>query len=518
MNCPNCGLEYTGPVCPACGAAQESAEIISPIPDAPASVQEEAAPEMPPEALLESATDEREPEASDETESEVEAPAEDSGETEDTSETEGADKGASEMEDAALPETAPKKKRNTAAIVLGAVAGLMLIVVVCLAVVITSLSKTGEMPPVIASLQQSLQKSSYHGDRIALQVTDEDGALISEINNRQLSLYYWGEFFYYVNQYGISFDLSQPLDAQAYSEDMTWQDYFLEGAKTSIQQIEALKAAAAKDGFIMPEDYQSEYDSVVEALPDHAASAGFTDADGNGDVLAYIQDSYGEAVTEEDFQQYLYDSYFASAYTEAVYEDFQNRSKDELEAFYDEHAEEMALYGIEKTDLPNVEVRHILIQPETLAEDATEEDENLAREDALTEAQRIYELWKSGEATEDSFAALAEEYTQDPGSASTGGLYEDVYPGQMVTAFNDWCFDESRQPGDTDIVETDYGYHIMYFVRFTDTYEWMAGAAYVAYTEYLDALAAACTVTATKDLALITPDAVEEILASQTAS
>ena len=35
----------------------------------------------------------------------------------------------------------------------------------------------------------------------------------------------------------------------------------------------------------------------------------------------------------------------------------------------------------------------------------------------------------------------------------------------MVTEFNDWCFDESRQPGDHGIVETSYGYHLMYFVE-----------------------------------------------------
>ena len=34
----------------------------------------------------------------------------------------------------------------------------------------------------------------------------------------------------------------------------------------------------------------------------------------------------------------------------------------------------------------------------------------------------------------------------------------------MVPTFNDWCFDESRQEGDTGIVKTDYGYHVMYFV------------------------------------------------------
>jgi len=39
----------------------------------------------------------------------------------------------------------------------------------------------------------------------------------------------------------------------------------------------------------------------------------------------------------------------------------------------------------------------------------------------------------------------------------------------MVTAFNDWCFDEARQVGDTGIVETEYGYHVMYFSGMSDT-------------------------------------------------
>ena len=44
----------------------------------------------------------------------------------------------------------------------------------------------------------------------------------------------------------------------------------------------------------------------------------------------------------------------------------------------------------------------------------------------------------------------------------------------MVTEFNDWCFDESRQPGDTGIVynEGSYtGYHVIYFVG-TDAPYW----------------------------------------------
>ena len=57
------------------------------------------------------------------------------------------------------------------------------------------------------------------------------------------------------------------------------------------------------------------------------------------------------------------------------------------------------------------------------------------------------------------------------GSASVGGLYEGVAEGDMVEAFNDWIFDETRKYGDTDIVKTEYGYHIMFFVGTED--EWI---------------------------------------------
>ncbi|MBQ2384152.1 MAG: peptidylprolyl isomerase, partial [Oscillospiraceae bacterium] len=78
------------------------------------------------------------------------------------------------------------------------------------------------------------------------------------------------------------------------------------------------------------------------------------------------------------------------------------------------------------------------------------------------------EQWKKGDATEDSFAELANKESDD-GDGTTGGLYEDVYPGRMVTNFNDWCFDEARKAGDTGIVETEYGYHVMYYVNDSET-------------------------------------------------
>ena len=34
----------------------------------------------------------------------------------------------------------------------------------------------------------------------------------------------------------------------------------------------------------------------------------------------------------------------------------------------------------------------------------------------------------------------------------------------MVPEFDAWCFDDARKEGDTGLVRTSYGYHIMYFI------------------------------------------------------
>ena len=129
--------------------------------------------------------------------------------------------------------------------------------------------------------------------------------------------------------------------------------------------------------------------------------------------------------------------------------------------------------GSTDNKFPMANVRHILVTPEHAAdeaEDAHADGETYSAEElaaAKQEAEELYAQWQSGEATEESFAELANEKSDD-GDGTTGGLYTNVTPGQMVQAFNDWCFDASRKTGDTGIVQTEYGYHIMYFVGNSD--------------------------------------------------
>lgn len=118
-----------------------------------------------------------------------------------------------------------------------------------------------------------------------------------------------------------------------------------------------------------------------------------------------------------------------------------------------------------------IDVRHILVKFKggTKGENGNTVYSDKEKDAAKKTAQEILDSWKNGEtADEDSFAALAKDKSEDTGSKANGGLYEKVYPGYMVENFNDWCFDQARKAGDTGLVETEYGYHVMYFVKSHD--------------------------------------------------
>lgn len=110
-----------------------------------------------------------------------------------------------------------------------------------------------------------------------------------------------------------------------------------------------------------------------------------------------------------------------------------------------------------RADARLMNIRHILLS----ARRDQASDEELAVAEA--KAQELLAAYQSGEQTEEAFALLAMLNSED-GNAAQGGLYEEVAPGQMVKEFNDWCFDASRKTGDTGVVQTDFGFHVMYYV------------------------------------------------------
>ena len=124
-----------------------------------------------------------------------------------------------------------------------------------------------------------------------------------------------------------------------------------------------------------------------------------------------------------------------------------------------------AFISRDTNDYNLAQVRHILVKA-VADEEGNYSDE--AKAAAKAEAERIYDEWRFGQKTEDSFAALAEQYSEDAGSNTNGGLYDNVMKDQMVEEFDKFCF-EGHAHGDSAVIYGESagsyaGYHVMYYV------------------------------------------------------
>ena len=54
---------------------------------------------------------------------------------------------------------------------------------------------------------------------------------------------------------------------------------------------------------------------------------------------------------------------------------------------------------------------------------------------------------------------IMDEYGEEQG----GGQLYVIEKGYFVDEVDEWCFDRSRQVGDVEIIENDYGFSLCYF-------------------------------------------------------
>lgn len=283
------------------------------------------------------------------------------------------------------------------------------------------------------------------------------------LTNGQLQVYYWmyvrqylsSEMGYYASYIGL--DYTQPLDTQTcyYDASLTWQQYFLQEALNSWYSYQAMALAAESAGHELAAEIKTDLESLPTMLEEAAVSQGFEGVD---DML---HNYVGPAADLDDYMVYENLYYLGSDYFYAESEKMEP-TEQEIDEYFQTYEEEYAANGLTK-ETKYVNVRHILVLPEGASIDTiyeeTYSDEAWAAGE--TKAQEILKQWNNG--GEEKFAALANEHSADPGSNTNGGLYTDVYEGQMMEAFDAWCFDPARKVGDTGIVKTAAGWHVMYY-------------------------------------------------------
>ena len=277
-----------------------------------------------------------------------------------------------------------------------------------------------------------------------------------------------------VNEYSTQFS-----DSLSYS-DADYEQYYQENANTldeytitqfvfnatvdttdadgnTIEMTDDEKSAALEQAKTEKQAQAQELQSKLEA----------------GEDPAQLAQEYADQLTgDPSISQVMSGSSVASASYAQWAQDTARQKGDVTLSEYDAGPSSYYYYvvrfeGRARSDENTATVRHILVAADQ-DEGASEptEDQYAA---AKTKAEELLDQWKSGPATQESFAELAKANSADTGSAADGGLITDIYSGSgYVSTFTDWALDAARQPGDTGIVQNTgssvKGWHIMYFV------------------------------------------------------
>jgi parvulin-like peptidyl-prolyl isomerase len=202
----------------------------------------------------------------------------------------------------------------------------------------------------------------------------------------------------------------------------------IEQGATQLAERKLLLAAAAAAKTVVPAE---EFDKAMQAQYAQA-----------GGEPAFLEALKNAGVSIDHVKKSVQETLVINKFLSGVAEGGAKITEEDLKKAYQEET------AGDKT----ASVRHILI----MTQGKTDAEKAAAR-------KKIEDILARVKAGED-FAALAKEYSEDPGSKDNGGLYEDFGRGQMVKPFEDAAF--SVPVGEVSgVVETSFGYHILKVVE-----------------------------------------------------
>jgi len=331
------------------------------------------------------------------------------------------------------------------------------------------------------------------------------------------------------NNYGsylaaLGMDLNGDLSTMMFSENMTWQDYLEQEAKDSIVSGKALKDQAEAEGFVY--DVTEDYKAYKNGITEQAEAAGIG-------VKNYIKQAYGPYATMKRIENYIKESLYVNAYYQqkekekaptdeeikAYYEadkaafdsvDYYlttitadvSTDEDVTAAMADAKVLAEAALKTVTTDGDLYENMDYSSTP-SLCRDWLYDESRKAGDTTIIEytatnqyyvlsfvnryldevatvdariimttdgnAQAILDEWKNGEATEESFAALADKYNKGTSFTAEGGFYEAIAPAGTQEQMAEWLFDASRVSGDATMITIDETTsYVLYYVGLND--------------------------------------------------
>ena len=357
-------------------------------------------------------------------------------------------------------------------------------------------------------------KGTYTADSIDAKATVATAGSHT-LTAEQLQIWYQLTVAEYAQgDYDTAPDFSRPLDTQPCPVDgsvNSWQQYFLNRALNTWYSVCALELHSRTQPLPVEEAYKPNLDNYATYMTDMPAAEFLyrynTMYEPNTMHAAYL-DSIPETLT-----QLAKDKGYSSVKELAAAFGVSEKALKETVrlynfsyayfttlGYYEDNSDLSVQLYMDAQDNYNadgytVDIRHILVVPhdpipepeppvpawkkvETvpteptlppepqvfIADDGTVTCPEERWDACMAEAEGLLASWKADRrCSASTFSELAVKQSADAGSALNGGNYRSIRKGQLMKELDDWCFDPARQAGDTTILRSPYGCHILYF-------------------------------------------------------
>lgn len=253
---------------------------------------------------------------------------------------------------------------------------------------------------------------------------------------------------YNMTQFLASLGVQSEAEATSYDwnqkyQDSTAKEQMKKSVLQSLQEIK-IQVAKAKEAGVKLE--KSDLDNIEKSINEKITQEG-----SRAKADSAIKADYGVSLSE--YREVVKELSLAQKYT--VSEQNKVKATDaEVQKYYDEH----------KADYDKVTVTHILIATSDLSTGAPVSEGK--KKEAKEKADDLLKQIQAGA----DMQALAEKNSDDKdqsGKVNNKGVYT-FGKGEMASQFEEWAF-ANHKPGDTGIVETSYGYHVMRFEKRDET-------------------------------------------------
>ena len=215
--------------------------------------------------------------------------------------------------------------------------------------------------------------------------TDISVAEYSYYYRTSFNNYYQTMYSYFGGEY-MPIDTTKSLDKQAYSEDMTYADYFSSQSIDSLKQLVVLSSEAKKAGFTLPAEQQASLDRTLSNVKTSAQNANTT-------VSNYLSTNFGMGFNMSILEKCVSRELLADAYKTEKENSF-TYTDAELDAYYQENHTQYDMADVRMVRFPVTE--------------ATDTDPGVTAEEAKAQADAFLE----GVTSEEEFAAKALEKAQ----------------------------------------------------------------------------------------------------------